>query len=108
MTSLVTAHVLDAAMGRPAAGITVALETADGSVLAEQSTDEDGRVPSLGPESLAPGTYRLRFSTGGYFAAGARDTFFPEVVVAVTIGSEAHYHVPLLLSPYSYTTYRGS
>lgn len=108
MASLVTAHVLDAALGRPAAGITVALETADGTVLGEEATNDDGRVPSLGPETLPPGMYRLRFGTGAYFAAAARDTFFPEVTVTVTIGFERHYHVPLLLSPYSYTTYRGS
>ena len=102
--SQVSTHVLDTAAGRPAAGVPVTLESADG-VVATASTDADGRVPDLGPERLAPGTYRLRFDTGAY-AEGAG--FFPEVVVAFVVQGEAHLHVPLLLSPFGYSTYRGS
>ena len=102
--SQVSTHVLDTAAGRPAAGVPVTLESADG-VVAAATTDADGRVADLGPERLAPGTYRLRFDTGAY-ARGA--AFFPEVVVAFVVQGDAHLHVPLLLSPFGYSTYRGS
>jgi 5-hydroxyisourate hydrolase len=110
--SAVTTHVLDAALGRPAAGVAVQLSRAerDGWVaLAEGVTDADGRLPDLGPATLAPGTYGLRFDTAAYFAATARESFYPEVTVAFTItDGGGHYHVPLLLSPFAYSTYRGS
>ncbi len=102
--SQVTTHVLDTALGRPAAGVDVTLEQ-DGTVVARGTTDPDGRVGDLGPDRLDPGTYRLRFDTGAY-AGGA--AFFPEVVVAFVVQGEEHLHVPLLLSPHGYTTYRGS
>jgi len=101
-------HVLDAALGRPAAGVGVRLEDADGTVLTEAQTDSDGRVTSFAP-SLDAGTYRLRFDTGGYFAASEQAGFYPEVVVTFDItDAQQHYHVPLLLSPFAYSTYRGS
>ncbi|GLY67051.1 hydroxyisourate hydrolase [Amycolatopsis taiwanensis] len=103
--SLVTTHVLDTAAGRPAKGIGVRLEF-EGSVLGEARTDDDGRVRDLGPEELTPGVYRLVFDTAGYLGP---DGFFPEVVVSFRIrDGAAHHHVPVLLSPFSYTTYRGS
>ena len=103
--STVSTHVLDAALGRPAAGVGVRLERADGTVVAEASTDDDGRVAGLGaPE---PGPHRLTFATGEWFGAAGRDTFYPEVVVTFTLGT-GHHHVPLLLSPFAYSTYRGS
>jgi 5-hydroxyisourate hydrolase len=92
-------HVLDTAAGRPAAGVPVTLSDTDGATLADAVTDADGRVGSLGGE-LASGTYRLRFGVDG--------PFYPEVVVAFTIAVDEHHHVPLLLSPYGYSTYRGS
>ena len=101
----VTTHVLDAALGRPAAGVGVRLERADGTVVAEGRTDEDGRVRDLG--APAPGAHRIVFGTGEWFAAQGRDTFYPEVVVTFTLG-DGHHHVPLLLSPFAYSTYRGS
>lgn len=102
---MVTTHVLDAALGRPAAGMAVRLERLDGSPVAAARTDDDGRVRDLAdPE---PGDYRLVFDTGAWFAAGGRDTFYPEVVVTFRLGA-GHHHVPLLLSPYAYSTYRGS
>ncbi|MGH8952035.1 MAG: hydroxyisourate hydrolase [Acidimicrobiia bacterium] len=105
MTSLST-HVLDAGEGRPAVGVTVTLERSlDGSwqFAGEGVTDENGRISALGVV-LGPGVYRLVFATGD-----AGNTFFPEVHVIVDIDdSEEHYHVPLLLSPFGYTTYRGS
>ena len=101
----VTTHVLDAALGRPAAGVGVRLERADGTVVAEARTDGDGRVRDLGQP--APGDHRIVFATGEWFAGQDRDTFYPEVVVTFTLG-EGHHHVPLLLSPFAYSTYRGS
>lgn len=102
-------HVLDTSLGRPAAGIGVVLESQDGTDLGQGFTDGDGRVGAIGPERLDPGEYRLRFATGDYFAARGEAAFYPEVVVVFTVadGSE-HYHVPVLLSPYGYSTYRGS
>jgi 5-hydroxyisourate hydrolase len=102
-------HVLDTSRGAPAAGIAVALEDRDGSVIAEAITDGDGRVGSIGPERLAAGEYRLRFASGGYFAAQGVTGFYPEVVVVFTIADAAeHYHVPVLLNPFGYSTYRGT
>jgi 5-hydroxyisourate hydrolase len=100
-------HVLDSALGRPAANVRVTLERG-AERLASASTDEDGRVRSLRAD-LPAGTYRLVFDTGGYFAATGREGFYPEVTVAFTVSDPArHHHVPLLLSPYSYSTYLGS
>ena len=111
--SAVTTHVLDAATGTPAAGVAVVLEQAvdDGwQRLASSSTDADGRCTDLGPAALPLGTYRLDFASAAWFAAAGRETFYPSVVVvfAVTDPDRAHHHVPLLLSPFAYSTYRGS
>lgn len=111
-TSHVTTHVLDTATGRPAAGVPVTLHALDGERwvrLAESVTDADGRSKELGPDRLASGTYRLVFDTGTYFAACGTEIFFPEVTLTFSVNeSEPHYHVPLLLSPFAYSTYRGS
>jgi 5-hydroxyisourate hydrolase len=105
MTHLST-HVLDAAAGRPACGIAVALADTTGAVLADARTDDDGRVATLA-DGLAPGVYRLTFDTGAYFAATPH--FYPEVTVTFEVlAGVADYHVPLLLSPFAYSTYRGS
>lgn len=106
--STVTTHVLDTARGRPAAGVTVRLEAGDGALLGAARTDEDGRVRDLGPDDLPPGTYRLVFGTGEWFAAGGTETYHPEVVVSFRVNAGEHHHVPLLVSPFAYTTYRGS
>jgi 5-hydroxyisourate hydrolase len=110
--SQITTHVLDTARGQPAAGVAVRLERVSGAGLEEigrASTDADGRVRDIGPERLAAGTYRLVFGTAAYFAQQRTAAFFPEVAVTFTVDGEAqHYHVPLLLSPFGYTTYRGS
>jgi 5-hydroxyisourate hydrolase len=97
--SSLSTHVLDTAAGLPAEGIAVRLETRGGDLLDEGVTNADGRVGSLGGE-LDAGDYVLRFATEG--------VFFPEVVVVFTISDERHHHVPVLLSPYGYSTYRGS
>lgn len=107
-------HVLDTARGRPAAGVPVTLERREGGVwrqLSRAATDADGRVRSLLPEgeALAAGEYRVTFALAEWFAAAGREAFYPEaaVVFAVT-RPEEHHHVPLLLAPYGYSTYRGS
>ena len=107
-------HVLDTSRGRPAEGVGVQLfrmsspEPSSPEPLGEGVTNADGRVPAIGPEHLEPGDYRLRFDTAGYFAATGTGGFYPEVVVAFTIAEGEHYHVPLLLNPFGYSTYRGS
>lgn len=99
-------HVLDAVTGRPAAGVAVRLER-DGAVLTEAVTDADGRHRDFA--ELVVGVHRLVFDTGAWFAAAGRESFYPEVCVAFTVVDPAsHHHVPLLLSPFAYSTYRGS
>ncbi|GAB2646665.1 hydroxyisourate hydrolase [Nocardia goodfellowii] len=104
--STLSTHVLDAVRGVPAAGVGVALH-AGADQLDSATTDSDGRIGKLGSD-LAPGTYRLVFDTGTYFAAQRVDAFFPEVTIAFVVTAERHYHVPLLLSPFAFSTYRGS
>ncbi|WP_255770948.1 hydroxyisourate hydrolase [Pseudarthrobacter sulfonivorans] len=110
--SHITTHVLDTSTGKPAAGIPVRLEAGNQgawSEVAAATTDTDGRVKDLGPEVLESGTYRLQFTTAEYFANSNTATFFPEVVLVFTVDrDEPHYHVPLLLSPFSFSSYRGS
>jgi len=109
--SAITTHVLDTARGRPAPGIPVRLEALEPQphVLAEATTNEDGRVPELGPDRVENGTYRLVFDTAAYHAAQGETGFFPEVVITFTLDDPAqHYHVPVLLSPFAFSTYRGS
>lgn len=107
--STVTTHVLDTALGRPAAGVAVRLERADGAEVASAVTDADGRIGDLGPDGLPPGVYRIVFGTGAYFARDGRRAFYPEVVVTfLAEEGGGHYHVPLTLSPFAYSTYRGS
>ncbi|CAN5341815.1 hydroxyisourate hydrolase [soil metagenome] len=106
--SAITTHVLDVALGRPAVGVPVRLEAGD-EVLAEAVTGDDGRVTDLGPDTVAAGTYRLAFGTAAYFAATGQRGFYPEVSITFELTDPAqHYHVPLLLAPYGYSTYRGS
>ncbi|KFF60997.1 5-hydroxyisourate hydrolase [Cryobacterium sp. MLB-32] len=112
MISHVTTHVLDAVTGRPARGIAVTLEQHLGDVweaLAAGVTDADGRITDLGPAGLPVGRYRISFDTGAWFSAAGQPTFYPEVQISFELGDAAtHYHVPLLLSPFAYSTYRGS
>lgn len=105
MTHLTT-HVLDAVTGAPARDVTVVLTRAGGP-LAEGRTDADGRL-ALGPDALEPGDYALTFDTGAYFAARGVETFYPVATIAFRVADAPHYHVPLLLSPFAYSTYRGS
>jgi 5-hydroxyisourate hydrolase len=103
----VSTHVLDAVAGRPAAGIAVRLLTGE-QLVAEGVTDADGRC-RLTEEPTAGGPHRLVFATGPWFAEQGRETFYPEVVLTFAVREPAeHHHVPLLLSPFAYSTYRGS
>jgi 5-hydroxyisourate hydrolase len=100
-------HVLDTRRGEPAPGIVVRLER-DGREVARGRTDADGRIADFGTGQLSAGAYRLVFETGPYLGPDG-DAFFPEVVVSfLADGRRPKYHIPLLLSPYSYSTYRGS
>jgi len=110
-----SSHVLDTASGSPASGVRISLELLgeeeEGWTLQDtRITDSDGRVTRFIPDGdLYNGTYRLQFATKEYFESQNQSTFFPYVEVVVEIlDSSSHYHIPLLLSPYSYTTYRGS
>jgi hydroxyisourate hydrolase len=111
----ITSHVLDTSSGRPAEGLRVRLDRGDGAarawtVLAHAVTDDDGRIADLlQGGALEAGTYRATFDTGAYFAAANRAAFYPQVDVVFTVtDATGHYHIPLLLSPFGYSTYRGS
>ncbi|KAI1475261.1 Hydroxyisourate hydrolase [Daldinia bambusicola] len=124
---MITCHILDTSVGKPAKGVRVKLEGGHAPLKTfESQTDDDGRIKAWLPysgihssgdvptytlddvlsEVETKSTWTLRFDTGSYFGEG--NTFFPEVLVTFTVEKGQHYHVPLLLSPYSYTTYRGS
>ncbi|MCO4743358.1 MAG: hydroxyisourate hydrolase [Proteobacteria bacterium] len=109
MKSPITTHVLDTATGRPAAGCPITLSRGD-EVLASGITNADGRIADLlAPGTLTPGLYCMTFDTAAYFAASGTAAFYPVVPVHFEItATDEHYHVPLLLSPYGYSTYRGS
>jgi 5-hydroxyisourate hydrolase len=111
----ISTHVLDMVHGKPAKGVAVRLEKQDAAgdwqLLTQARTDQDGRCAQLLPsgENLSPGVYRLSFDTGNYFGLQKRDTLYPAVEVTFQArGDESHFHIPLLLSPNGYTTYRGS
>ena len=109
--SPITTHVLDTSRGKPAARIAVALEfLADGwQIVGGGLTDADVRNSSLVDGNIEKGIYRLTFLTGKYFEALGIESFFPEVSIVFRVDDpKSHYHVPLLLSPFGYSTYRGS
>lgn len=106
--STLSTHVLDTALGRPAAGIHVTLLRGT-QVLGEGTTDGDGRVRDLARSALEPGDYRLRFDTEEFFNASRRESFYRSITIDFVVRDAGqHYHVPLLLSPFGYSTYRGS
>ncbi len=111
--SEITTHVLDTSVGRPAPGISVTLDVREGAAgwrqLAHGTTDADGRLRSLAPQPLPAATYRLTFDTRAYFDSRQTASFYPEVAIVFEVrDAAAKYHVPLLISPYGYSTYRGS
>jgi 5-hydroxyisourate hydrolase len=108
--STLTTHVLDTSLGRPAEGVRVTLMRGD-ATLGSGVTDADGRARELlhGGGTLERGSYRLVFHVDEYFARGKRRAFYPRIAVDFLVdGENEHYHVPLLLSPFGYSTYRGS
>lgn len=109
----ISTHILDVSVGRPAAGIGVRLERRTESsweTIAEGITDSDGRCREiLRSDQVIPAPYRFTFATGQYFADSSRATLYPEVIVSFAVTEAgANYHIPLLLSPFGYSTYRGS
>ena len=111
--SQLTTHILDTSLGLPAIGVPVTLYALDGKEwikIADGITNTDGRVKDLlnADSFLSHGLYKLHFNTKEYFERNFTTTFFPFVEIAFYINSHEHYHVPLLLSPFGYSTYRGS
>lgn len=111
--SQLTTHVLDTALGKPAAGLSIRLmsmQNGNWHLLAEGITNSDGRIAQLLPagQSLPADTYKMVFETGAYFNNSGRPVFYPMVEILFNITDSSHYHIPLLLSPFGYTTYRGS
>ncbi len=111
--SQLTTHVLDISVGRPGKNITAKLQQSvdnNWATIAQGITDADGRIADLLPPEklLTPGNYKLVFETGAYFSANNVKGFYPEVEIQFTVFDDAHYHVPLLLNPFGYSTYRGS
>ena len=111
--SQITTHILDTTLGKPAAGVTIALSAQLGSAwreIASGQTDADGRLKNLLPtdEPLPRGVYKLTFFTGEYAARTGTPTFYPLVEICFDLTTAEHYHVPLLLNPFGYATYRGS
>ena len=111
--SPITTHILDTAQGRPAGGVAVVLEQLSDAgwiVVGGGTTDGDGRLRTLlEPGKLVAGTYRLIFETGAYFTQHGTVGFYPQAIVVFAVRDPSqHYHVPLLLSPFGYSTYRGS
>lgn len=108
----ISTHILDTTRGRPAAGVDVTLErSAAGAweAIGRGRTDDDGRVQALLAESPAPGAYRITFAVGPWFEAQQVEAFYPEVSIAFRVARAGeHFHVPLLLNPFGFTTYRGS
>lgn len=106
--STLSTHVLDTALGKPAEGVHVVL-TFGGAVLGSGKTDADGRVKDIaGSAKLGAGEYTLTFSVADYFRESARECFYSDIVVTFNVAGDGHYHVPLLVSPFGYSTYRGS
>ncbi|SVD59927.1 uncharacterized protein METZ01_LOCUS412781 [marine metagenome] len=111
--SQITTHVLDTSEGKPAEGIKIELQKRSGTsweTLAEGITNSDGRIADLleKDKALAPGIYRMHFHTSAYFQGLGIKSFYPEVSIVFETFDESHYHVPLLLNPFGYSTYRGS
>lgn len=111
--SQLTTHILDTCLGKPAEGIAVQLtqnNSGEWKIIANGVSNKDGRITDLLSDTsiLTPGVYRLQFDTGAYFKRLQTTTFYPSVSIEFEINDASHYHVPLLLNPYGYSTYRGS
>ena len=111
--SQITTHILDTTKGKPAAGVTIALLQQAGDnwqEIARNVTNSDGRIPDLLPreKQVELGVYKMKFYTEEYFAQAGTANFYPFVEIVFNVASNEHYHVPLLLNPFGYSTYRGS
>ncbi|SHJ60491.1 5-hydroxyisourate hydrolase [Hymenobacter daecheongensis DSM 21074] len=111
--SQITTHILDTTLGKPAAGVTIVLSAQQGenwTELARGVTNADGRIANLLPtdEPLPLGIYKMKFFTKEYFEQQSTPNFYPFVEIVFDVATTAHYHVPLLLNPFGYSTYRGS
>ena len=109
--SPITTHVLDTALGKPAAGVPLILAKSGAkgwAAVGHGETDADGRCRTLMKGALKKGTYRLTFGTGDYFKKTKQKGFYPTVSIVFAVADARHHHVPLLLSPWGYSTYRGS
>ena len=111
--SQITTHVLDTSTGIPGAAISIRLQALHNNVwqtIAQGITNNDGRIPDLLPQgrNLKPDTYKMVFDTGSYYSEQKTKTFYPKVEIIFSISDETHYHVPLLVNPFGYSTYRGS
>ena len=111
--SQITTHILDTTTGRPADGVAIILykqQQEEWVSIAQGITNQDGRIADLLARELVlpPGSYKMKFEIGPYFERFDRKTFYPFVEIVFTIDSKEHYHIPLLLNPFGYTTYRGS
>lgn len=109
MSARLTAHILDAALGRPAAGVLIQA-CRDGQTVSEAKTNDDGRTPSplLEGAAFSPGAWEILFHAGEYFRRDGRETFWDVIPVRFLAEAGGRYHIPLLLSPFGYSTYRGS
>lgn len=105
ISTTLSTHVLDAALGRPASGLSITVTGADGTTVSGK-TDAEGRARV--PGNVPSGPTTITFATGPWFAAQQRETFYPQIEVRFTVTTGEHHHVALLLSPFAYTTYRGS
>lgn len=111
--SRISTHILNTSTGKPAAGVNISLSYfKDGSWIdsGEDITDKDGRISSLLNENalIEKGVYKIKFMTGNYFKNNGLKFFYPYVEIIFEVDSDEHYHIPLLISPFGYTTYRGS
>ncbi|MBD2754442.1 hydroxyisourate hydrolase [Spirosoma validum] len=109
--SPITTHILDTTLGKPAEGVSITLcrhQQNDWMELAQGSTNSDGRISNLLSEAIPSGTYKLRFETQAYFDKLGVTTFYPFVDITFSVITGEHYHIPLLLNPFGYSTYRGS
>lgn len=111
--SQITTHVLDTSLGKPGEGIRIQLQEKGDegwTTIAEGVTNDDGRISNLldDQHNLVPSTYRMQFDTGAYFSKSGRHAFYPIVQIYFQTTDDTHYHVPLLLNPFGYSTYRGS
>ena len=108
----ITSHILDTSIGKPATGVSVSLHLkteSEWKLVGEATTDDDGRVPSLTGEACNAGHYQITFAVAEYFSAQGVASFYPVVRIEFTVAdSSQHYHVPLLLNPFGFSTYRGS